>query len=95
MLPSTIQAHVIIAYSSLQTGRVDTNQAKVAGHRSRVLDIKWNPFDENLIASASEDCTIKVILQTVVEMQQQQQVLHYHQCYSIGAIHATQEVKLR
>ena len=32
----------------------------MSGHRSRVLDIQWNPFDENLIASASEDCTVKV-----------------------------------
>ena len=45
---------------SLQTGRVDFGHPKVSGHRSRVLDIQWNPFDENLIASASEDCTVKV-----------------------------------
>jgi len=43
-----------------KTGRIDASQAKVTGHKNRVLDIQWNPFDENLIASASEDCTIKV-----------------------------------
>ncbi|XP_065841762.1 coronin-1A-like [Oscarella lobularis] len=32
----------------------------VAGHRGQVYDIKWNPFDENLIASASEDCVVKL-----------------------------------
>ena len=25
-----------------------------------MYDIKWNPFDENLIASASEDCVVKL-----------------------------------
>jgi coronin-2 len=25
-----------------------------------VNDIKWNPFNDNIIASASEDCTVKL-----------------------------------
>jgi coronin-2 len=25
-----------------------------------VLDIKWNPFNDNIIASAGEDCTVKL-----------------------------------
>ena len=44
----------------MQVGRFDINYPKVAGHKSGVLDITWNPFDDNEIASASEDCTIKV-----------------------------------
>ena len=24
------------------------------------MDIKWNPFNDNIIASASEDCTVKL-----------------------------------
>lgn len=43
-----------------EVGRVSINAPKVAGHRGGVLDIKWNPFDDNIIASASEDCTVKV-----------------------------------
>ncbi|XP_064648439.1 coronin-1B-like isoform X2 [Lineus longissimus] len=43
-----------------QTGRVKTDQPTVDGHKGKVLDIKWNPFDDNLIASCSEDTSAKV-----------------------------------
>lgn len=43
-----------------QTGRIDINLPKVTGHRGPVLDLKWNPFNDNEIASCSEDTTIKV-----------------------------------
>ena len=32
----------------------------MSGHSRQVLDIKWNPFNDNIIASASEDCTVKL-----------------------------------
>jgi coronin-1B/1C/6 len=41
-------------------GRFDANQFKVQGHSSAVLDFDWNPFDDNMIASCSDDSTIKV-----------------------------------
>ena len=47
-------------FSILQVGRFDINYPKVAGHRGLVLDIAWNPFNENEIASSSEDCTVKL-----------------------------------
>ncbi|GCC29594.1 coronin-2B-like [Chiloscyllium punctatum] len=43
-----------------QTGKVDPLQPKVCGHRGNVLDIKWNPFDDYIIASSSEDSTVKI-----------------------------------
>uniref|UniRef100_A0A3Q4BAQ6 Coronin n=1 Tax=Mola mola TaxID=94237 RepID=A0A3Q4BAQ6_MOLML len=43
-----------------QTGRVDPQQPRVCGHRGRVLDVKWNPFDDHCVASCSEDCTVKI-----------------------------------
>ncbi|KAK1334295.1 hypothetical protein QTO34_005298 [Cnephaeus nilssonii] len=38
-----------------QTGKLDPHYPKVCGHRGNVLDIKWNPFDDFEIASASEE----------------------------------------
>ncbi|KAM6894290.1 coronin-2A-like [Lycodopsis pacificus] len=42
------------------TGRVDPQHPRVCGHSGRVLDVKWNPFDDHCIASCSEDCTAKI-----------------------------------
>ena len=44
----------------LQTGRADVNIPRVCGHRGPITDIKWNPFDDNVIASSSEDATVTV-----------------------------------
>ena len=44
----------------LQTGRVDINAPKVCGHAGNVLDIKWSPFRDNVIASGSEDNTVSM-----------------------------------
>jgi len=41
-------------------GRIDPKMPLVAGHKSPVLDLAWNPFNDNLVASASEDCTVKI-----------------------------------
>ncbi|XP_020851263.1 coronin-2A isoform X1 [Phascolarctos cinereus] len=43
-----------------QTGKLDPHYPKVCGHKGNVLDIKWNPFDDFVIASCSEDATIKI-----------------------------------
>uniref|UniRef100_A0A3Q2DRK2 Coronin n=1 Tax=Cyprinodon variegatus TaxID=28743 RepID=A0A3Q2DRK2_CYPVA len=42
------------------TGRVDPQYPRVCGHSGRVLDVKWNPFDDYCIASCSEDSTVKI-----------------------------------
>lgn len=49
---------VVIVYFKLQTGRIEPNYPKVCGHQGNVLDIKWNPFIENIIASCSEDTSV-------------------------------------
>uniref|UniRef100_A0A8D1LBV8 Coronin n=1 Tax=Sus scrofa TaxID=9823 RepID=A0A8D1LBV8_PIG len=41
-----------------QTGRIEPNYPKVCGHQGNVLDIKWNPFIDNIIASCSEDTSV-------------------------------------
>lgn len=41
-----------------QTGRIDFQCSKVVGHSSQILDLKWNPFNDHVIASASDDCSV-------------------------------------
>ncbi|CAF0894334.1 unnamed protein product [Didymodactylos carnosus] len=43
-----------------EVGRVDVDHFRVTGHRGPVVDIKWNPFNDNEIASCSDDGTVKV-----------------------------------
>ena len=43
-----------------KTGRVAPDAPLVAGHKGPVLDIQWCPHNDNVIASASEDCVVKV-----------------------------------
>lgn len=42
------------------TGRIDFQRCKVIGHAGLIYDLKWNPFNDQQIASASDDCTIKL-----------------------------------
>lgn len=53
---------------SLQSGRIDQSCPTVCGHAAPVLDIQWSPHDDNVIASASEDCTVKVKCSNLVEI---------------------------
>ncbi|XP_064207492.1 coronin-6 isoform X2 [Anguilla rostrata] len=43
-----------------KAGRVDKNYPLVVGHTGPVLDIDWCPHNDNILASASEDCTAMV-----------------------------------
>lgn len=51
---------VVLQMSLPQSGRVEQSSPTVNGHKAPVLDIQWCPHDDNIIASASEDCTVKV-----------------------------------
>ena len=42
----------------VQTGRVDSDTPRVCGHAAALTDIKWNPFDDRVIASCSEDTKV-------------------------------------
>ena len=46
----------------MQMGRVVAGTGRVCGHRGRVTDIKWNPFSDNIIASGSDDSTVRLVL---------------------------------
>ena len=39
---------------------MDPEHGRVGGHKQDVLDVAWNPFDDNMIASCSEDATVKI-----------------------------------
>ncbi|KAJ7393880.1 hypothetical protein OS493_003547 [Desmophyllum pertusum] len=43
-----------------QVGRIPIDAPKVTGHGRPVLDIEWNPFNDQEIASSSEDGSIKI-----------------------------------
>jgi len=41
-------------------GKLNPNMPLVTGHKAEVLDIDFNPFNDNLLASASEDTYVKI-----------------------------------
>lgn len=41
-------------------GRLEPDLPKVSAHKEYVLDIQWSPFNDNMLASCSEDGMIKV-----------------------------------
>uniref|UniRef100_A0A915ITI8 Coronin n=1 Tax=Romanomermis culicivorax TaxID=13658 RepID=A0A915ITI8_ROMCU len=43
-----------------KTGRIDKDYPIVDAHRGPCLDVCWCPFNDNVIASCSEDCTAKI-----------------------------------
>jgi len=51
-------AFVPINYSDM--GKRTPNPPLVAGHKNEILDIDYHPFNPYIIASASEDCTVKI-----------------------------------
>src|SRR4051794_24915143 len=32
----------------------------ISGHKAPVLDVDWSPFNDHILATASEDCTVKI-----------------------------------
>jgi len=51
-------AFCVLDYKS--TGKWDAHMPLITGHKSAVLDIDFNPFNDGMIASVSEDCTGKI-----------------------------------
>ena len=76
------------------TGRIPHATSKISGHSRPVLDIKWDPFNDNIIASASEDCKVKLwhipdgglglasdLTEHLVELQGHRQGILREQCH--------------
>ena len=51
-----------LVFRTDEYGRFELKHPKVCGHKAVVTDIKWSPFDDNIIASCSEDATVKTWL---------------------------------
>jgi len=43
-----------------QSGRVDASAPSIAGHKGSTLDTEWSPFNDYIVASCSDDSTIKI-----------------------------------
>jgi len=41
-------------------GKVDPKLPLIAGHKADILDCDFHPFNDNIVVSASEDCTAKI-----------------------------------
>jgi len=41
-------------------GQIDANSTKISKHRGAVYDIRWSPFNDNLIASACDDGLVRL-----------------------------------
>ncbi len=46
--------------SLFQVGRIEKDYPLVDAHRGPCLEVSWCTFNDNVIASGSEDCTVKV-----------------------------------
>lgn len=49
-----------LVYTHGTGGKCTPDTPRVTGHKGQVFDLAWNPFNPNMIASASEDCTVKI-----------------------------------
>jgi len=49
-----------LVLNNAQSGRIEPSAPKICGHKGKVLDIQFNPFNAHVIASAGEDSRIKI-----------------------------------
>ncbi|CAE7305126.1 corA, partial [Symbiodinium sp. KB8] len=43
-----------------QPGKISSSEPKLAGHKAAVTDTEWNPFNDNVLYTASDDATVKI-----------------------------------
>uniref|UniRef100_A0A1L8E5K7 Coronin n=1 Tax=Nyssomyia neivai TaxID=330878 RepID=A0A1L8E5K7_9DIPT len=51
-------AFIVLPHNKV--GRINADHPLVGGHKGPVLDIAWCPHNDNVIASGSEDCVVKI-----------------------------------
>jgi coronin-1B/1C/6 len=61
IFPSCFIPSYVSVFYPFRPGRFEPGTSQILeGHTGAVLDFDWNPFDDNMLASASEDSTIKI-----------------------------------
>jgi len=50
----------VLVWRHDKPGRIPTSAPKVAGHAGAVTDLDWHPFNEQLLATGSDDATVKL-----------------------------------
>ncbi|KAK8743987.1 hypothetical protein OTU49_000948 [Cherax quadricarinatus] len=60
VLPLTKVNKTYLSKKASTAGRIPPDHPLVGGHKGPVLDIAWDPFNDNVIASGSEDCVVKI-----------------------------------
>lgn len=58
--PKTGGGGPVVVLDRSKPGRFPTKLPNLVVHKRRVLDFAFNPFNDNLLATASEDCMLKV-----------------------------------
>jgi len=51
----------VLVHPLASVGRVAHNAPKINVHKQKVVDFDFNPFVNNQIATASEDCTVRIV----------------------------------
>lgn len=51
---------VVVVSKLDDPGRVNKDAPCVSVHRAKVMDSQWSPFNDDMIATASDDCTVKL-----------------------------------
>eukprot|EP00455_Lapot_gusevi_P010982 TRINITY_DN1503_c0_g1_i2.p1 TRINITY_DN1503_c0_g1~~TRINITY_DN1503_c0_g1_i2.p1 ORF type:complete len:460 (-),score=201.54 TRINITY_DN1503_c0_g1_i2:332-1648(-) len=59
-LPTTGGGGPVFVHRLDAKGKFGANEPTLNVHRGNVVDVDWNPFNEHILATASEDCTAKV-----------------------------------
>ena len=53
-------ASSIAVFGAYDYKRFDNNVPLIKGHKGAITDLQWSPFEDRLLASSSDDATIKL-----------------------------------
>lgn len=59
-LPTTGGGGPVFVHNLEKKGKFTVNQPTLNVHKGPVVDTDWSPFNDHMIATASDDCTVKI-----------------------------------